>query len=149
MNVFDYMLIRSGAMIISASIPVVLNKISLEVKSEKRISLALYMIFNLTAMLAYYFGLKYLPAFKATLLFNLYPIFLSIMGIVLLRELIQIKEIIWIIGAFIGVVIMVMNKSDGSKIESSFGMQIVSSLLVIYWWIIYAISLLHIMNNFK
>ena len=99
------MLVRSGAMIISSSIPLLWNKVSLNVRKENRVSLFLLMFFSLTSMLANFVGLKYLPAIKASLVFNLYPIFMSIMGVIFLNEIIKRMEIMWMIGAFIGVVI--------------------------------------------
>ena len=66
---------------------------------------------------------------------NLYPIVFNILGAIFLKEIVKLNEVMWMIGAFIGVIIMLINKSEGSNIEVEYYTQILSSLLVFYCWV--------------
>ena len=117
-------------MIFGAIFPMVWNKVPIYIKRENLLSFIGIEILAFVAMIIHYIALKYLPIVKDSLLFNLLPIFFTIFGVIFLKEKINKNEIVWIIGAFIGVVIMISNKTD-STVDSSFLMQLISSILVI------------------
>ena len=122
-------------MIIGSIIPIIWNKESIKIRKENRISIGIALFFAFTSMLANFIGLKYLPTTKASLIMNLYPIVFNILGAIFLKEIVKLNEVMWMIGAFIGVIIMLINKSEGSNIEVSYYIQILSSLLVFYCWV--------------
>ena len=130
-------------MIIGAIFPIVWNKVSIIIKKEHLLSFFAIQMLALISMNTHYIALKYLPVVKVTLLFNLLPIFSTIFGVVFLLEKVHKNEIACMIGAFVGVAIMVLNKTD-SGIETSFTMQLVSALLVIFSWASCALIILYI-----
>ena len=133
-------------MIFGAIFPMVWNKVPIYIKRENLFSFIGIEVLAFVAMIIHYIALKYLPIVKDSLLFNLLPIFFTIFGVIFLKEKINKNEIVWIIGAFIGVVIMISNKTD-STVDSSFLMQLISSILVILSWAAWALIGLYTLKS--
>ena len=67
----------------------------------------------------FYSSLKFLPSSKATLISSLHPLLVSICGYFFLKESLTKVDVIAVFGAFFGVLIMNLNKTDSTKIETS------------------------------
>ena len=130
-------------MIFGAIFPMVWNKVSILIKREHLFSFIGIQLIAFLSMITHYIALKYLPIVKDSLLFNLLPIFFTIFGVMLLHEKVQRNEVVWMIGAFVGVIVMISNKTD-SDMNSSFTMQLVSSIMVIFSWATCALICLYI-----
>lgn len=133
---YDYMLVRNFGMISFALVPIYTNKINvLDVKPNHRWKLFAVMTLLWLGMINFFNCLKYLPTFKATLVFSLGPIFVSILSIILLGEIISKYDALWIGGAFWGMVIIMMNKSNVG-VEASYMLQTIWLLRAILSWVI-------------
>ena len=101
LNGMDYMLIRSFSMLFWSSVSVYWYKVSvLDIKKNYRLMFFIVVWAGWVYMPIYFIALKYLATVKVTLTFNLYPLFASIFGVLILKESITISEGIWVIGAF-------------------------------------------------
>ena len=69
-------------------------------------------------MPSFFIGLKYIPTTKATLIFNLSPVFVSIVAYFVLKEQLTKLKIFTVIGSFIGVVIFSYSKTSSSNEEA-------------------------------
>ena len=96
------------------------------------------------SMITNFVGLKYVSAMKAALIMNLMPIFISILGVLCLKEIIKRNEIIWIIGAFIGVLMMISSKTDNKSIQISYYFELFSSFLIVISWFLASVWFLYI-----
>lgn len=61
---------------------------------------------------ALFIGLKYIPAIKATLIYNIHPILVAVLAHFILKEQITKLKILAVIGSFIGVIFFTANKND-------------------------------------
>lgn len=61
----------------------------------------------------FFYGLKYIPASKATLIQNVHPLIVVVLAYVFLKEKITKTTIIALIGSFIGVVLLSMHETKG------------------------------------
>ena len=75
--------------------------------------------------------IKYLPSSKALLAFNTYPLFVSILAIILLKETVSYKEAACIIWAFSGIVIIWASKSTGKVIEVEHYIQFIALMMAV------------------
>lgn len=82
-------------------------------------------------MVNFFVSLKYLPTLRATLVFNLGPIFVSILSVLFLGERITQKDSVCIIGAFFGVFLIMITKSDLIGVEASYLRQMIALIQAI------------------
>ena len=133
---FDYMLVRNFGMISFALVPIFTNKVNVfDVKPKYRWKLFIVMTLLWLGMINFFNSLKFLPTFKATLVFSLGPIFVSILSIILLGEYITKYDAMWIGGAFWGMIIIMMSKSNVG-IDVSYTIQTIWLLRAIVSWVI-------------
>ena len=140
LNGMDYMLIRSFSMLGFSSFSVFWYKVNvLDLKKNYRFLFSIVLISGWIYMPIYFIALKYIATVKATIAFNLYPLFASIFGVIILKEAITSFEMVWVVGAFLGVFVMMINKQS-SSIDASYTIQMLSLGMVILSCILSSLS---------
>ena len=64
-----------------------------------------------------FFGLKFVPASKSTLIFNMNPLFIVIAAYLVLSEKITKLSVFALIGAFVGVVVFNIHKNETKNVS--------------------------------
>ena len=112
MNSIDYLLIRSSVIVVASTLETAYQGVNIfHVPRRGRLFLSLRCLFGVIAMPSYYMGLKYLPASKAALIRNMYPLLVTLTGFCILGERITRYDIIATFGAFFGAIIMNLNST--------------------------------------
>lgn len=123
LNGIDYMLVRSTTLVfVSLSQAWYLGVNILDVKKEGRKWLFIRCLLGAIGMPSFYIGLKFLPASKAQLISTLHPLLVTVVGYYFLKEKLGRYDIIAVIGAFSGVVVMNVHKTNSSYIDTSDGL---------------------------
>ena len=120
LNTFDYLLMRSFTFMTASVVPILYYRINPFVFPQKfRKWFVFVLAFSLFGVTLFYASLKYLPVVKSSLIYNVNPIVISILGVFLLKEPISWYELFWIIGAFFGVFLMLNHAEvdNGVSIE--------------------------------
>jgi len=113
LNGFDYLFVRSGGTVISACLPMYAGKVNpIGFERKYRCSLFWVMMLNWVAMPWYYVALQFVPPTKASVCYNSNPVVISILGVILLKEVISYREYGWILGAFLGIICLTMSKTS-------------------------------------
>ena len=125
----DYMLVRSGAMVVFATFPMVGAKVNpLNIEKKYYSSLAAMCILGCIAMPCFFIALKFVPTTKSSVMFSFNPIIISLLGVIFMNEAISSKSYMCIIGAFIGMCLLAASKTD-SEFHVSYKMQIIGLLM--------------------
>jgi len=77
----------------------------------------------------FYCSLKFLPSSKATLISTCHPLLVSICAYYFLKEKMNKFDVIAVVGALLGVMLMNINKTDSTKIETSHFLTILGIIL--------------------
>ena len=118
---FDYLLIRSTSMWIISVIQVIYLRLNvLDVPKEDRINLFIRWMLGAIAMPTYSYGLKYIPATVAALIFNISPILVTILAIIFLHEQFTKIKILIVLGAFVGVILFLSGKDTKNPEHSNY-----------------------------
>ena len=75
-------------------------------------------------MIGFFYAVTLIVATKATLLYNLQPVFITVMAVIFLKEKIILVDIITLIGAFVGVCLISMEE-DTENLSVSYTYQII------------------------
>jgi len=94
------------------------------VPKEARYLLMTRFFVGSSAVIGFFYALTLTVATKATLLYNLQPIFLAVMAYIFLKESLDLIDMITLIGAFIGVAFISL-KNDTENLEISYFLQVV------------------------
>lgn len=127
---FDYLIVRSTTLVIASLIQAGYLKVNiLDIKKEGRFWLFLRCFLGAIFFPCFYVSLKFLPSSKATLISTAHPVLVTIAAYLFLKENINRFDIIGVVGAFIGVLVMNINKTDSSKIDTSNDLVILGIIL--------------------
>ena len=72
---------------------------------------------ELVCKYAYFIGLKYIPISKVTIIININPLLMLPIAYLVLGETITKLQIIALIGAFMGIILVSYNKNEGQNGE--------------------------------
>ena len=132
LNGFDYMIAKTPIVILTTFVQAWMLKVNIfRVESEGRFWLAIRCLLGVIAMPCFFVGLKYLPSSKATFIRNLQPVMVSIAAFLCLKEKITKADIVAVFGAFAGVILMNYQKTNSSKIDSSYDLVILGITLCV------------------
>jgi drug/metabolite transporter (DMT)-like permease len=98
------------------------------IPKQARLLLFLRSFVGATFVIGFFFAVTLIVATKATLLYNLQPIFITILAVTFLGEKVYYPDMILLVGAFIGVA-MISSKEDTDNVTVSYRMQIIGILL--------------------
>ena len=113
---FDYLLVRSFAMNTMAITNVVYQKVDIfDIKPQYRFLLFLRCLIGAIGMPCFFIGLKYVPSSKAAMITNIHPLIVAILSFFVLRETIHKSTIVALVGAFCGVTLFSINKTQSFK----------------------------------
>ena len=99
---------------------------------EGKIWLFLRWLFGAIYFPCFYVSLKFLPSSKATMISNIHPLIGTIAAYFLLKESLNRFDIIAAFGAWGGVLVMNISKTDSNKVDTSTELV---TLGIILWWI--------------
>ena len=91
-------------------------------------------------MICVFNSLKYVPTSIIAISMNTSPIFASIIGVLILKEVINWKEAVCILGTFFGVMLLSLSNTN-SSVQSEYYLKIFAVLSCIYAAILIALSL--------
>lgn len=129
LNGFDYMLVRCIAMVMASSIPIWTNRINpLDIKGKFRLPFAGILIVNVFTMPCFFVALKFIPTTKASISMNMTPIFISILGVLILKEIMTKYEAACTFGAFTGVILLATSKGDVG-VDTTYYLQSIGMLM--------------------
>ena len=120
LNGFDYMVVMAPIIAIMTLIQAwYLGVNILKIKKEARKWVLIRCIMGTTAMPMSFIALKYLPSSKSTFIRNLHPLMVTLIAFLLLKEKINKLDVIAVVGAFLGVVLMNISDTESSKINTT------------------------------
>ena len=130
LNTFDYMLIRSSILVVITIIQSRMSGVNIfDIKKEGRYWLFMRCLLGAIAMPCFFMGIKYLPSSKAFIIGNIHPMLVSIAAIFFLNEVITCYQLLAVVVAFIGVIVMNMTKTSSDTIETSDKKMIIGIIL--------------------
>ena len=119
-NGFDYVLVRSSAMMILSFIQAKFYQVSiLDIKKGFKLKLYLFAIIGAIGVPSYFVGLQYVPTSIGSLIFSLSPMMVAIIAPYALGEVLTKAKVISIFGAFVGAAMFAFHKSS-TKEEADF-----------------------------
>ena len=104
-----------------------------DVKKGYRLLLFFRWLVELIGKYAYFIGLKYIPVSKASIIINTNPLVVVPIAYFLLKEVLTKLQIIALIGAFLGVVVLSYNKNEGLNGEDEY--YYLGIALALLWWL--------------
>mmetsp|Transcript_21414 Transcript_21414/g.18996 ORF Transcript_21414/g.18996 Transcript_21414/m.18996 type:complete len:139 (-) Transcript_21414:418-834(-) len=120
LNGFDYLLVRGSSMIILSFIQIYFTNVNISnLKKGYRFYLFLRSLLGGLGIPTLFVGLKYIPATKATLIYNVHPILVTLLAYFILREQLTKLKVLSVVGAFIGVILFTTNKNESTE-ESNY-----------------------------
>ena len=116
LNGFDYVLLRASSMALMSALQVGYLKLNIfDIKEGYRFKLFMRWVVGGIGMPTFFMGLKYIPASKWTLIFNIHPILVAILSYFLLKEQITNMKILAVFGSFIGVLLFTQNTNNSNE----------------------------------
>lgn len=121
LNGFDYMIVRATSMALMSALQVGYLRLNVfDIKKGYRTKLLIRCLAGGFGMPCYFMALKYIPASKGALIFNIHPLFVAVLAYFLLKESITKMKIFTVVGAFIGVAIFAQSKNDPTVASDSY-----------------------------
>ena len=121
LNGFDYVICRATTMTSLSIFQVVSSKVNpIDIKKGYRMALFVRCLAGGIGMPCYFMSLKYIPASKGSLIFNIHPMLVSIVAFFLLGERLTKLKVIAVIGAFAGASIFSYHKNTTVDQEDNY-----------------------------
>ena len=129
LNIFTYFTIRGGIFFLVNSLMVYYQKVKIfTVAKEARWLLLVRGLLDTTVVIGFFYAVTLIVATKATLLYNLQSVFVTVLAIIFLKEKIFLLDIFTLTGSFIGVFLL-SSEDDQENTNVSYLIQILGILV--------------------
>mmetsp|Transcript_16472 Transcript_16472/g.14379 ORF Transcript_16472/g.14379 Transcript_16472/m.14379 type:complete len:149 (-) Transcript_16472:355-801(-) len=119
MNGFDYMMFRGTICLIVGASEAFYKKVNVfKFPKQTYLSISLRTLTGVIGMPCYFYGLRYLPMSQATIILSINPLISAILSYFFLSEVLHMRDIICLLGAFIGIFITNTTKAENQNTEN-------------------------------
>ena len=124
LNGFDYVLVRSGVMLILSVFQAKHYNINiLNIKDGFRLKLYMFAIVGAIDVPLYFIGLQYVPTSIASLIFSISPIIVAVVAPFVLSEMLTKSKVISVVGSFIGWSMFALHKNTNPEEADYYNIQ--------------------------